>query len=284
VSDENAAVTWAGRLKREVEAARHLRRTNPWLFTFAILAVCAVSSWWVYDHFWGIPELKRTIEHQQRELDTKRQEIVLLETQLAPVKTAAILKYGNADSRAIVQIAEDVRRFESALRTVENKIRSLSVVVEAEFTTEWKDGKIPDPSHWIRTAGGEKEVEATFVSDDERKTTVYFGNPGDLKILPLSEGYVRMSYRTDAAPGSEIFGTLPENIRELKQFVFRAYGLQKENSNAERARFRTIRIRFFVNGIARFSAHIDLNDELVLETTPLSVVVNKSLPIEFLTP
>jgi hypothetical protein len=156
------------------------------------------------------------------------------------------------------------------------------VIVEAEFATEWKGGLPPDPSQWYRFGGDRTQAEATFLSDDDRTTMVSFG-ASDVGIVSLPEGYVRMSLRCEAKQGSGIFGQIPEHFRELKRFVFLAYGLQKEYSDSHRVRFRTIRMRFFVNGIEHFSAHLDVNKELVVEGEPI-VTIPKSLPIEFSAP
>jgi hypothetical protein len=288
VNDERTADTWAARVSREYLAIQGLRHTNPWLFGFLLLVVIAALSLWGYDHFWGIPHLKDANERLEREVSAKRQEIVLLETQLAPVKTAAILKYGNADVQAMAQIAEDVRRFEKALRVEANKIRTFSVLIEAEFATGWTGGTPPDLHKWLRVAGAADEAEITFALDDNRTITIPFGSSDSCDLVPLSEGYVRMSYHANAKPGSQIFSESPEHIRELSRFWILAYGLQSEYSNSRRAHVRSIKLRFFANGVERFLAHLDPNMRFSLQgDTPNATTVlriNMPVPIEFVTP
>ena len=281
MNEKKPTDTFVGRFDSELDAVGKLRRKRPFRFVVFLIVTAGVGAWWIYDHVWGIPVLKRAIGAQREAIATQRQEIALLETQLSPVKTAAILKYGNADAKAMAQIADDVRRFGAELRAVENKIRALSVSIEVEFATKWKSGKPPDPSHWLKTGGGGAgEVEVVFTLDDKRQIRVPFGSADNIAIAPLSGQYVNLSYRADATPGSEIFGQLPEHIRELKTLSFQGYGFRKDFSESGRATIRKINVRFYVNGIARLSLLIEREQEMVLEENELRISTTVPLPIK----
>jgi len=167
--------------------------------------------------------------------------------------------------QAMAQISEDVRRFEKALQDEANRIRTFSVVVEAEFTTEWIGGTPPDPHKWFRAGGAASVAETTLVLDDNRTITIPFGASDDLDIVPLPDGYVRMSYRADAKPGSQIFSESLDHIRELGRLSIVAYGLQREYSKSHHAHVRGIKMRFFANGVDRSPA--------TRKTSPVAIII-----------
>lgn len=277
--------TFIGRFNSEIEQASILRRKRPIRFILLILVLVLLGAWWIYDHFWGIPALKSTISTQQVQINSQRQEITLLETQLAPVKTAAILKYGNADVEALARLAEDVRKYTFEVRRIENKIRVLAAEIEVEFSSKWKNGLPPDPTQWFRVAGnGRPEVTATFITKDGRHLRISCGHSDGIKIVPLTNGFVRLSYRIDALPGSEVFGEQPDDIKEISEFQFACYGLGKSFSEGDRADVRSVKIRFYINGAPRLFAEAIFSEQVILDEQNQSLIFQKTLPIRQLVP
>lgn len=207
---------------------------------------------------------------------------VELHTQLAPVVTAAILKYGSAEPKALALISEDVRRFEKALRDVENKTRTLVATFDVEFSAKWKGSKPPDPKTWFRIAGGGKQAGVTFVMDDGRELVTVFKNTDALDIVPLTEGFIRLEYEATAAEGSSIFGELPEHIKTMNRLEFMAYGLKKEFADGDAALIRSVQVRFFVNGKARLSARLGMNDTLAIFDRDQMLKVERAVQLDHL--
>ena len=256
------------RIESEVDDAVKLRSRRPWLFRLLVFGLVVFAALWTYDHFAGIPRLKDAISKQENTIENQRAEITLLETQLAPAKTAAILKYGKADAQALALIADDLRNFEQALRRVENKIRTFSTEITIEFSSKWKDGKPPDPTRWFRTSGNRAghEGEVTFELRDNRKVTATLGRSEGLSIIPLTEGFVRLNYRLEALPGCEIFGELPEDFLRLAGANITAVGASRQYSDGNDIRVRKLELRFYANGKPMCRATIETNDVLELPT------------------
>lgn len=248
-SDKKISSTLASRVEAEVDDVHRLRRKRPILFVVLLLGITAFAAGWLYDHFYGIPELKKKLETRQNELNEKRNEVILLETKLAPFKTVALERYGGDNSQALAQLAQDVSKFENELRAVESKVRNLSLALEVEFRTKWKGGKPPDPSKWFWLGGGTKAMTGTFILENNRDSETEFHHVENMRLIAIDDGWARLSYRAAAAPGSTIFGELPRRIQSIRDFSFVAFGLKKEFSEDGIGEIRQIKLQFFVNGV-----------------------------------
>ena len=163
----------------------------------------------------------------------------------------------------------------------DSKIHTLSILIEIEFSTIWKDGRRPDPSRWFRSAGSNPEGNITFVFKDGRRIPANLGNSNNLAIALLGSGYVRLTYQMDILPGSAIFDELAGNVVAIEQFRFPIFGTQSTYSNSDRALVRSIGMRFFVNGTENFWAKVQgLSEEVAIPASGSAVVLTKiSIPV-----
>ena len=278
--------TVAARALREWEAARNLRRTHPRIFMLSVMVLVGAGVYYVGERIWNIERYKHEAERLQHDVDAKQVRIIELETQLAPFKTAAILKYGGDDKLSIAKLTEDVRNFDEALRAAIARVRTFSIIIEAEFIADWKNGSPPDPSGWLRAAGGgHGSVALDLQSKDVDWFSVEFSHSDGLRIEKLPSGYVRLSMTADAKPGGAIFGTEAADIRSIRNLWFVAYGLEKANVNAVVVQFRTIDLRFFVNGNLSFRLHHEVPPNAgvkVADQGTTKITLPGPLPIEHL--
>ena len=235
VPSDQGQDTLAARALRECEAARTLWRTHPWIFTLILVVLVGAGVYYVGERVWKIERYKDEAERLQHDVDAKQIRIVELETQLAPFKTAAILKYGSDDKLSIAKLTEDVRRFDEALRAAIAKVRTFTIVLDAAFVADWKNGTPPNPSGWLRAAGGgHGDIELDLQVGD-RWFPVEFWTSDSLRIEKLPAGEVRLSMSANAKPGAAVYGTDPNDIHGIRNLRFVAYGLDRNNVNAVRS-------------------------------------------------
>lgn len=103
----------ADRAHEELKALRSLKETNPRLFLIVCFVGCAFLGLWFYEKFWGKAALKA-------KLDSQQQQIILLETQLAPFKTIALERYSGNETDALAKLALKLHDIEEGLEVLSN--------------------------------------------------------------------------------------------------------------------------------------------------------------------
>jgi hypothetical protein len=218
-----------------------------------------VGVYYAGERIWSVDRYKHEAERLQHEVDARQGRIVELETQMAPFRTAAILKYGSDDKLSIAKLTEDVRQFDEALRAAIAKVRTFSILLEAEFVADWRSGNPPDTSQWLRAAGsGRGDIELDLESKDVHWVSTAFANSDSVRIEKLPSGSVRLSMTASAEPGAEIFGMDPADIHSMRNLHFTAYGLEKAYVNDVIVQFSTVDVRFFVNGKLSLQVHVEV--------------------------
>jgi hypothetical protein len=161
----------------------------------------------------------------RHEETVKQARIIELETQLAPYKSAALLKYGSDDKLSMAKLTEDVRHFDEQLKVEMAKVRTFSAVIEAEFSASWKNGAPPDSSKWLRYVGGNHMMmELELLAEDLQWFLVQFPEDESLVHRTLPSGHVLLTMRTTAAQGGPIFGKCERTLRACAIFAFRELG------------------------------------------------------------
>jgi hypothetical protein len=272
IDDEQMKSTFAGRFLIEFNGARELFHTNPRLFVVFIIIVLGIFAHWSYQELFGIPRLNATI-------DSQKQTIQSLQTELEPFKTVALERYGGDNNQAIARLADDIQKFESKLRMSEGKIRSLDAAITIDFSAKWKGGKVPNTDEWI-SLGGSRVMSMDFLLDDATSAPTEFHHDEDLNIAPLEGQRFRLTYRATAAPGSQVFGILPKQIRNVKDFSFDAFGFSQEFIDGTEAVIYNVRIDFFVNGKISFSATNPVTHNVAIPVeNPTFYRMSKILPV-----
>jgi hypothetical protein len=283
---EDSQETCAERGARELQEARKLWRKSPWVFVFLLLAAVLVGLV-VGLYYLRISDAKHCESECARlrhEESVKQARIIELETQLAPYKSAALLKYGSDDKLSMAKLTEDVRHFDEQLKVEMAKVRTFSALIEAEFAASWKNGAPPNVSNWLRSAGGNHMMmEIEFLAEDLQWFLVQFPEDESLVHRTLPSGHVLLTMRTTAAQGGPIFGKVPGKITNLRNLRFQGAGIGRSYANGDTARLHSIDVRFFVNGKPSFRAGgtIPSGQEVKVTGEQSSVVVIPGpLPLE----
>ena len=251
MNESPKAGTFVKRAEAEINDAVRLRKRKPLLFAGLVLAVLFLAASWAYEKFWGIPELKDRIASLRLDLESKKGDLILLQSQLAPFRAFALEKYGGEVGQSLARLAEDMRKFDAELKMVERKIRTISVTVTFDFSAKWQGGKLPQPEQWLMM-GGTKGADGIFVLSDGELDRTEFHHPDRIAFTRLDGDNTRLTYSATGAAGSQIFGELPERIRAIKQLGFSIIGIKKPNIEGDKFTPISLRAEFFVNGVRSF--------------------------------
>jgi hypothetical protein len=102
-----------GKVEQTLDDLGRVRQKSPWLFYLLIVAFVIVLCLYVFDKFWGIPSLNKTIEEQKGQ-------ILLLETQLTPFRTIALERFSGTEAEALSKLAFQLNALESTVSTLQN--------------------------------------------------------------------------------------------------------------------------------------------------------------------
>lgn len=146
----------------------------------------------------------------------------------------------------------------SELETSEKRIRSLDVQVSLRANIKWKDNLVPDPTRWIMLSGTRAAV-VDFLLSDGTVISEEFHRAENMSLTAQKDGSTTVSYRSTAAPGSEIFSLLPDQLHAVKNIGFTCLFGQDLLSDTQVV-FRALELTFFVNGRPLLVAHLDFNE------------------------
>jgi hypothetical protein len=118
------------RVSAEMQAGKAFRKKHPAVFWTIIVAASLLVALEAYSRFVLIPENAR-LQQQNVELNN---EIINLKQDLAPFRTAAILKYGGEERQALNKLAKDVEKLDRLVADQQKKIHAFSGSVTLTFS------------------------------------------------------------------------------------------------------------------------------------------------------
>lgn len=239
----------ADRVSSEYNALIQLHRTHPRLFWILLFVATVMLVFIIYDRIWGIPKLQQTISDQ-------KQQIMLLETQLAPFKTIALDRYPGVVTESLDRLANDLETLQKKLIDATTSIKSLDAIASIKVSADWKDGKPPDLTNIIWFGGGTKSLSVKFELENGSDIDAVFDGHGGLHIETVNGNVVTIQYQANAVPGSSVFGRKPTDIVALKQVGFIPFGVNSNSVTSKMIKIEHLAIRFFTNGAESFECNI----------------------------
>lgn len=260
---------------REVEHITSLRKQNPRLFWFLLSAVVVVGVAWALEYFRG----KSKIEAENQSL---KQEVILLEAQLAPFKTVALEKYPGRLEDALKKLTKDVEYFEVALNRSEKKIRNLDLELSVVFTAPWK-GEIP--KKWLKFEDGSDTTAVVLKLGQSNGEVVQIDmvDMTGLKMESIGEGKTKLFYRCKAPLRSPILGSSTDEVKSIRGIEMLLMGLTRERIEDKPVLFHTLTLEFLVNGQPIWKSKLDMNWSTTLDGDRiggLTVSGDASIPLE----
>ncbi len=152
------------------------------------------------------------------------------------------------------------------LDEAEHRIRSLDMELNVDFSAKWKDGIPPDPNHWLIKSGDAKTATLQLVVRGGSVIPVNFYQINGLTFRLIDADIVRMTFRTNASPGSDVYTLLPDQIEAIRNLDFLGF-IYRSAVDGTAVTMRHVRTDFFVNGRLSFVANcnptgsIDLKPE-----------------------
>lgn len=245
------------------------------MFWVILLALCLTGLLWANEHFWG----KSKVEAENQGL---KQQVILLESQLAPFKTIALEKYPGRLEDALRKLTNDVETLEAAITKAERRIRSLDLELTVEFTAPWI-GEVP--TEWFKFDNGRegKTVGLKLALANGQTVQITMVDMDDLKMEKVANGKTRLSYRCKAQLRSPIFGVFTDDVRSIREVDFQLLGLTKDRIEVKPVKFHTASFAFLVNGQETWKARADVNWETTIEGEQIGGIVmtgKTDIPLE----
>ncbi len=268
--------TFAERALFEFNDLKELRRSHPALFWSLLFVVVIFGALFAYDKFWGIPKLKETIADQ-------KQQIMLLETQLAPFKAVALERYPGVVTDALARLGNDLGTLQKQFIDEKLSIKQLDASILIKLAITWKT----KPVKGLMPQGGGATIIVIFVLNDGNTVAVPFHGEESLIFDFPNGNMTTIQYTAFGSPGSKIFGLKPTDITYVRSIICATFCLyNKDNIVSPEVKLQELAIKFFVNGQASFECQTFVDEQLDVSAPPIQqfglLFWNGYIPINFI--
>ncbi|HYF37306.1 MAG TPA: hypothetical protein VD994_18540 [Prosthecobacter sp.] len=143
----------------------------------------------------------------------------------------------------------------------ENRIYAMDLEVVADIVGSWRDGRAPSSNLMFFAP---KVAALHFLLADGNSIAIEFPKLEKISYSTVDTETVRLSFRTSAPPGSDVFDIRADTIIGIEDLGFSLVGLNHRSFSTTDITIPMVHLRFFVNGRHSFEAAYNLENTLNL--------------------
>jgi hypothetical protein len=224
------------------KALASLARRHPILT--AILCLILIA--FVYDYFFG---LRSKLANKSDKLDKSELRVRQLETdlqtantELAPFKTAAVLKYGEGDKESLKKLATHISQISEELAKEKQTIRSFTASVVQEYSGTWTNDP---PNAGTRSYVSPLTLLVLQSTEDPTKPAIILNSQHGVGMYEKS--IYRIKSDATIGVGNVPAGELTRTLTNYDSINIRSQLMPKQ-LNKSQAVLTSVSVTFFVNG------------------------------------